>query len=153
MRGMGAEVILHPTLTDTLDREIELVHNDVRFSRQGITTGSDYFDYIPMADGCIGVVVGDGRDDQFVRLSGVPGGDHVPRRPPAAQVVEHADLFDQPVTIPLRVRFDRERARMIEELGFAGIGVGAAMVGLRPVIEMMTMNFALLSCATTEVPR
>src|SRR5712692_8078766 len=32
----------------------------------------------------------------------------------------------------------------IAELGFAGIGVGAAMVGLRPVIEMMTWNFALL---------
>ena len=33
----------------------------------------------------------------------------------------------------------------IAELGFAGIGVGAAMVGLRPVIEMMSMNFALLA--------
>ena len=33
----------------------------------------------------------------------------------------------------------------IAELGFAGVGVGAAMVGLRPVIEMMTWNFALLA--------
>jgi pyruvate dehydrogenase E1 component beta subunit len=33
----------------------------------------------------------------------------------------------------------------IAELGFSGIGVGAAMVGLRPVIEMMTFNFALLA--------
>jgi pyruvate dehydrogenase E1 component beta subunit len=33
----------------------------------------------------------------------------------------------------------------IAELGFTGIGVGAAMVGLRPVIEMMTFNFALLA--------
>jgi pyruvate dehydrogenase E1 component beta subunit len=33
----------------------------------------------------------------------------------------------------------------ISELGFAGIGVGAAMVGLRPVIEMMTWNFAILA--------
>lgn len=33
----------------------------------------------------------------------------------------------------------------IAELGFAGIGVGAAIVGLRPVIEMMTWNFALLA--------
>jgi pyruvate dehydrogenase E1 component beta subunit len=33
----------------------------------------------------------------------------------------------------------------IAELGFTGIGIGAAMVGLRPVIEMMTMNFALLA--------
>src|SRR6059036_314092 len=33
----------------------------------------------------------------------------------------------------------------ISELGFTGLGVGAAMVGLRPVIEMMTWNFALLA--------
>ena len=33
----------------------------------------------------------------------------------------------------------------IAELGFAGVGVGAAMVGLRPVIEFMTWNFALLA--------
>ncbi|MBL0280257.1 MAG: pyruvate dehydrogenase complex E1 component subunit beta [Chitinophagales bacterium] len=32
----------------------------------------------------------------------------------------------------------------IAELGFAGIGVGAAMNGLRPIIEFMTFNFALL---------
>jgi pyruvate dehydrogenase E1 component beta subunit len=33
----------------------------------------------------------------------------------------------------------------ISELGFAGLGVGAAMVGLRPVVEMMTWNFAILA--------
>jgi pyruvate dehydrogenase E1 component beta subunit len=33
----------------------------------------------------------------------------------------------------------------IAELGFAGVGVGAAMNGLRPIIEMMTWNFALLA--------
>jgi pyruvate dehydrogenase E1 component beta subunit len=33
----------------------------------------------------------------------------------------------------------------IAELGFAGVGVGAAMVGMRPVIEFMTWNFALLA--------
>ncbi len=33
----------------------------------------------------------------------------------------------------------------ITELGFTGLGVGAAMVGLRPVIEVMTFNFALLA--------
>jgi pyruvate dehydrogenase E1 component beta subunit len=33
----------------------------------------------------------------------------------------------------------------ITELGFAGVGVGAAMVGLRPVIEFMTWNFAVLA--------
>lgn len=33
----------------------------------------------------------------------------------------------------------------ITELGFAGVGVGAAMVGLRPIVEFMTWNFALLA--------
>src|SRR5260370_16448449 len=31
----------------------------------------------------------------------------------------------------------------ITELGFAGLGVGAAMVGLRPVVEFMTFNFSI----------
>lgn len=33
----------------------------------------------------------------------------------------------------------------ITELGFTGLGVGAAMVGLRPIVEMMTFNFSLLA--------
>lgn len=33
----------------------------------------------------------------------------------------------------------------IVEAGFAGIGIGAAFTGLRPVIEMMTFNFAVLA--------
>jgi pyruvate dehydrogenase E1 component beta subunit len=33
----------------------------------------------------------------------------------------------------------------ITELGFTGLGVGAAMVGLRPIVEMMTFNFAILA--------
>ena len=33
----------------------------------------------------------------------------------------------------------------IAEAGFAGIGVGAAMVGLRPIIEFMTWNFSLVA--------
>src|SRR5690606_12447000 len=33
----------------------------------------------------------------------------------------------------------------ITELGFASIGVGAAMNGLRPIIEFMTWNFAVLA--------
>ena len=32
----------------------------------------------------------------------------------------------------------------ISELGFSGIGVGAAMNGLRPIIEFMTFNFSLV---------
>ena len=33
----------------------------------------------------------------------------------------------------------------ITELGFAGLGVGAAMAGLRPIVEFMTFNFAILA--------
>lgn len=33
----------------------------------------------------------------------------------------------------------------ITELGFAGVGIGAAMAGLRPIVEFMTFNFALLA--------
>ncbi|CAG0997245.1 MAG: pyruvate dehydrogenase complex E1 component subunit beta [Bacteroidetes bacterium] len=33
----------------------------------------------------------------------------------------------------------------IAELGFSGIGVGAAMKGLRPIVEFMTFNFSLVA--------
>jgi pyruvate/2-oxoglutarate/acetoin dehydrogenase E1 component len=33
----------------------------------------------------------------------------------------------------------------IAESGFTGVGIGAAMAGLRPIVEMMTFNFALLA--------
>ncbi len=33
----------------------------------------------------------------------------------------------------------------ISELGFAGIGVGAAMNGIRPIVEFMTFNFSLVA--------
>ena len=33
----------------------------------------------------------------------------------------------------------------ITEAGFTGVGIGAALAGLRPVIEMMTFNFAILA--------
>ena len=33
----------------------------------------------------------------------------------------------------------------IAEGGFAGLAVGAAMVGLRPIVEFMTFNFSLVA--------
>jgi pyruvate dehydrogenase E1 component beta subunit len=39
----------------------------------------------------------------------------------------------------------RVRDTPIAENGFAGLGVGAAIAGLRPVVEFMTWNFALLA--------
>ncbi|HSX03707.1 MAG TPA: pyruvate dehydrogenase complex E1 component subunit beta [Rhabdochlamydiaceae bacterium] len=34
----------------------------------------------------------------------------------------------------------------ISELGFTGLGVGAAMCGLRPVVEFMSFNFSFVGC-------
>jgi len=41
---------------------------------------------------------------------------------------------------PLRVR-----DTPLSELGFVGIGIGAALGGLRPIVEVMTVNFSLLA--------
>jgi pyruvate dehydrogenase E1 component beta subunit len=51
------------------------------------------------------------------------------------------------VTQGLLQRFSERRIidAPIAEMGFAGIGVGAAMVGLRPIIEFMTFNFSLVA--------
>jgi pyruvate dehydrogenase E1 component beta subunit len=40
---------------------------------------------------------------------------------------------------------ERVRDAPLSELGFTGLGVGAAMGGLRPIVEIMTVNFALLA--------
>ena len=34
----------------------------------------------------------------------------------------------------------------IAEMGFAGLGIGAALTGLRPIIEFMSWNFAFVGC-------
>jgi pyruvate dehydrogenase E1 component beta subunit len=51
------------------------------------------------------------------------------------------------VTQGLLQRFSERRIidAPIAEMGFAGIGIGAAMVGLRPIIEFMTFNFSLVA--------
>ena len=51
------------------------------------------------------------------------------------------------VTQGLLQRFSERRVvdAPIAEMGFAGIGVGAAMVGLRPIVEFMTFNFSLVA--------
>jgi len=51
------------------------------------------------------------------------------------------------VTEGLYVKYGEWRLRdtPISEGSFTGLGVGAAMVGLRPVVEIMTINFALLA--------
>src|SRR5881227_366459 len=51
------------------------------------------------------------------------------------------------VTAGLLEEFGEERVRdtPISENTIVGMGVGAAMVGMRPVVELMTINFSLLA--------
>jgi pyruvate dehydrogenase E1 component beta subunit len=51
------------------------------------------------------------------------------------------------VTEGLYAKFGEMRVRdtPISENSFTGLGVGAALVGMRPVVEIMTINFALLA--------
>lgn len=51
------------------------------------------------------------------------------------------------VTKGLLDRFGEKRVidTPISEEGFTGLGIGAAMVGLRPIVEMMTFNFSLVA--------
>ena len=39
----------------------------------------------------------------------------------------------------------RIRDTPLSELGFVGAGIGAALGGLRPIVEIMTVNFSLLA--------
>jgi len=62
---------------------------------------------------------------------------------------EEVGLFEgsYKVTAGLREEFgdDRVRDTPISEEGFVGAGIGAAMLGERPVVEIMTINFLLIA--------
>ena len=47
----------------------------------------------------------------------------------------------------LLAEFGPERIRdtPLSESGFTGAGIGAAMAGMRPIVELMTVNFSLLA--------
>jgi pyruvate dehydrogenase E1 component beta subunit len=51
------------------------------------------------------------------------------------------------ITAGLLTEFGEKRVRdtPIAETGFVGAAIGAAMLGLRPVVEIMTINFSLLA--------
>ncbi len=51
------------------------------------------------------------------------------------------------VSMGLLAEFGPERIRdtPLSELGFTGAGIGAAAAGLRPIVELMTVNFSLLA--------
>jgi pyruvate/2-oxoglutarate/acetoin dehydrogenase E1 component len=72
------------------------------------------------------------------------------RRDPTVFIIgEEVGLYEgaYKVTQGLLKEFGPQRVvdTPIAESGFTGVGIGAAMVGLRPVVEMMTFNFALLA--------
>jgi len=72
------------------------------------------------------------------------------RRDPGVFVIgEEVGLYEgaYKVTQGLLKEFGPQRIvdTPIAESGFTGVGIGAAMAGLRPVVEMMTFNFALLA--------
>ena len=72
------------------------------------------------------------------------------RRDPRVFVIgEEVGLYEgaYKVTQGLLKEFGERRIvdTPIAESGFTGVGIGAAMLGLRPVVEMMTFNFALLA--------
>ena len=51
------------------------------------------------------------------------------------------------VTRDLHLEFGRDRVRNtpLSESGFVGVGIGAAIGGMRPIVEVMTINFSLLA--------
>jgi len=51
------------------------------------------------------------------------------------------------VTRDLHIEFGRDRVRNtpLSESGFVGCGIGAALGGMRPIVEIMTVNFSLLA--------
>ena len=59
------------------------------------------------------------------------------------------------VTAGLLEEFGEKRVRdtPISENTTVGMGVGAAMIGLRPVVELMTINFSLLAMDSDREPR
>jgi pyruvate/2-oxoglutarate/acetoin dehydrogenase E1 component len=57
----------------------------------------------------------------------------------------HGGIFR--VTKDLMAEFGPERVRdtPISEAGFVGLGIGAALMGMRPVVELLFMDFALVA--------
>ena len=58
---------------------------------------------------------------------------------------DHGGIFR--VTKDLKNEFGAERVRdtPISEAGFVGLGIGSALVGMRPVVELLFMDFALVA--------
>ena len=55
--------------------------------------------------------------------------------------------------IARRIRPERIRDTPLSESAFVGAGIGAAMGGLRPIVEIMTVNFSLLGARSDRQQR
>ena len=72
------------------------------------------------------------------------------RRDPRVFVMgEEVGLYDGAYKVTQGLLKEFGATRVVDtpicESGFTGVGIGAAMVGLRPVVEMMTFNFSLMA--------
>jgi pyruvate dehydrogenase E1 component beta subunit len=71
------------------------------------------------------------------------------RDPSVILIGEEIGVFEgsYKITAGLLAEFGPERVRdtPIAEEGFVGAAVGAAMLGMRPVVELMTLNFSLIA--------
>src|SRR3972149_9686690 len=71
------------------------------------------------------------------------------RNPAVVLLGEDIGVYQRTFLIPpdFLTRFGPKRVidTPISELGFVGAAVGMAMLGLRPVVEVMTWNFSLLA--------
>ncbi len=72
------------------------------------------------------------------------------RRDPRVFVIgEEVGLYDGAYKVTQGLLKEFGPGRVVDtpicESGFTGVGIGAAIIGLRPVVEMMTFNFAILA--------
>jgi pyruvate dehydrogenase E1 component beta subunit len=71
------------------------------------------------------------------------------RDPAVILIGEEIGIFEgsYKITAGLLTEFGPARVRdtPIAEEGFVGVAIGAAMLGMRPVVEIMTLNFSLLA--------
>lgn len=59
------------------------------------------------------------------------------------EVARYDGAYKVSKTLSKRFGEDRVIDTPITEAGFTGLGVGAALAGLKPIVEFMTFNFAM----------
>jgi pyruvate dehydrogenase E1 component beta subunit len=97
------------------------------------------------------------REIRFQQALGEALAEEMRRDPDVFLMGEDVGLFGGTfrVTEHLLAEFGTRRVRdtPIAEAGIVGLAIGAAMGGLRPVPELMTMNFAIVAMDTCSAAR